>query len=119
DNMPFLFDSVISEITETAGEAMLVTHPVLVARHGKAGIEEIIADGGHHRADPVADKVSVIHVHIGRIGKDEAKGLNERLSRLLLQVKAAVDDWKPMLARLDQAISEFRYAPIPLDKEAV
>ena len=28
-------------------------------------------------------------------------------------------DWKPMLARLDQAISEFRYAPIPLDKAAV
>ncbi|TJV66932.1 MAG: NAD-glutamate dehydrogenase, partial [Mesorhizobium sp.] len=31
----------------------------------------------------------------------------------------AVTDWKPMLARLDQAISEFRYAPVPLDKANV
>jgi glutamate dehydrogenase len=34
-------------------------------------------------------------------------------------VRAAVADWKPMLARLDQAISEFRYAPVPLDKADV
>ena len=34
-------------------------------------------------------------------------------------MRAAVNDWKPMLARLDQAISDFRYAPVPLDKDAV
>ena len=38
---------------------------------------------------------------------------------MLAQVRAAVADWKPMLARLDQAMSEFRYAPVPLDKAAV
>ena len=38
---------------------------------------------------------------------------------MLGQVRAATADWKPMLARLDQAISEFRYAPVPLDKDAV
>ena len=45
--------------------------------------------------------------------------MSERLDKVLGQVRAAVTDWKPMLARLDQAISEFRYAPIPLDKDAV
>src|SRR5690606_9692583 len=48
-----------------------------------------------------------------------AKGLEERLQRVVGQVRAAVTDWKPMLARLDQAISEFRYAPLPLQKDAV
>ncbi|TIR65565.1 MAG: hypothetical protein E5X15_30885, partial [Mesorhizobium sp.] len=39
DNMPFLFDSILGEITESAGEPLLVTHPVIVVRHGKSGIE--------------------------------------------------------------------------------
>jgi glutamate dehydrogenase len=38
DNMPFLFDSILGEITETAGEPTLVTHPIITVRHGKAGV---------------------------------------------------------------------------------
>jgi len=118
DNMPFLFDSVLGEITETAGEPMLVTHPVLVVKHGRGGVEQVIGDGGSAR-DAGADRLSVIHVHIKPLTADEAAGLKTRLTKLLGQVRAATSDWKPMLARLDQAISEFRYAPIPLDREAV
>jgi glutamate dehydrogenase len=118
DNMPFLFDSVMGEIAETAGEPALVTHPVIVVRHGKHGVEEIVGDGGLPK-DHGADRLSVIHVHIGRLSEGEASGLRERLAKVLGQVRAAVSDWKPMLARLDQAISEFRYSPVPLDKDAV
>ncbi|TJW49169.1 MAG: hypothetical protein E5W83_00100, partial [Mesorhizobium sp.] len=46
DNMPFLFDSILGEVTESAGEPLLVTHPVIVVRHGKGGVEEILGDGG-------------------------------------------------------------------------
>ena len=119
DNMPFLFDSVLGEITDAAGEPVLVTHPVIAVRHGRAGIEEILSDGGSHKGEPGPDKVSVIHVHVTPLGKKGAEALRERLQKLLGQVRAAITDWKPMLARLDQAISEFRYAPIPLDKNAV
>ena len=59
DNMPFLFDSIMGEITETAGEPLLVTHPVIVVRHGRGGVEEILADGGHAKSDHAADRVSV------------------------------------------------------------
>ncbi|WP_394887950.1 NAD-glutamate dehydrogenase [Mesorhizobium sp. AaZ16] len=118
DNMPFLFDSVLGEITDTAGEPALVTHPVIVVRHGKHGVEEILGDGGFAK-DHDADRLSVIHVHIGRLSTEEAHALRDRLARVLGQVRHAVSDWKPMLARLDQAILEFRYAPIPLDKDAV
>ena len=54
-----------------------------------------------------------------RFRRTRPTGLKERLGKVLTQVRAAVGDWKPMLARLDRAISEFRYAPIPLDKDAV
>ncbi|RWF70154.1 MAG: NAD-glutamate dehydrogenase, partial [Mesorhizobium sp.] len=119
DNMPFLFDSILGEITESAGEPLLVTHPVIVVRHGKSGIEEILGDGGSVKGETSHDRLSVVHVHIGRLSADQAEALAGRLKKLLDQVRAAVADWKPMLARLDQAISEFRYAPVPLDKAHV
>ena len=119
DNMPFLFDSILGEITETAGEPTLVLHPVVLVKHGKAGVSEILGDAGQAKGDHAADKVSVIQVHVGPLSEDAAAGLSQRLQRILSQVRAAVADWKPMLARLDQAISEFRYAPVPLDKDHV
>lgn len=116
DNMPFLFDSVLAEITETAGDPVLVTHPVIGVRHDRKGVSEILPD---HARDADTDRLSVIHVHVAKLSDDEAAALAANLETVLRQVRAAVKDWKPMLARLDQSISEFRYAPIPLDKAAV
>lgn len=119
DNMPFLFDSILGEITETSGEPTLVTHPVITVRHGKRGVEEILGDGNFAKDDGSHDRLSVIHVHIPRLTAEAANALTERLRKMLDQVHAAVKDWKPMLARLDQAISEFRYSAVPLDKNSV
>ena len=117
DNMPFLFDSVLGEITESAGEPTFVIHPVVPVRHGKSGVVEILAEAS--KSDAAVDRVSLIQAHVPRLSQDRAEGLKLRLARLLKQVRAAVNDWKPMLARLDRAISDFRYAPVPLDKDAV
>jgi glutamate dehydrogenase len=119
DNMPFLFDSVLGEIGSSAGEPVLVTHPVIDVRHGKTGVEEILTESGGSARSEDAGRVSVIHVHIRLLSAEEADQLRDRLEAVLRQVRAAVGDWKPMLARLDHAISEFRYAPIPLDRDAV
>lgn len=115
DNMPFLFDSVLGEVTETGGEPMLVVHPVLPIRHDAGGSFQGLAAT---KAEPAADRVSVIHIHIGRLPEEDAQALAERLERVLVQVRASVTDWRPMLARLDQAISGYRYAPHSLAKEA-
>ncbi|WP_292120679.1 NAD-glutamate dehydrogenase, partial [Mesorhizobium sp.] len=117
DNMPFLFDSILGEITESSGQPTLVTHPIVTVRHGKAGVVEILGDGG--KEDDEHERLSVVHVHIPRLTAEEAKSLTERLRKMLSQVRAAVVDWKRMLARLDQAISEFRYSAVPLDKKSV
>src|SRR5690606_32107681 len=81
------------------------------------GIAEILPDG-HGQAEH-GDKVSVIHVHVNAITAEQRDQLSLRLESVLEQVKAAVHDWKPMLARLDRAISDFRYAPVPLDRAHV
>ncbi|MBN9070444.1 MAG: NAD-glutamate dehydrogenase, partial [Rhizobiales bacterium] len=116
DNMPFLFDSVMGEIGEAAGEPSLVVHPVIGVEHDKEGVRDILPDGGHPKGEHAGDRISVIHVHVGALSESQRAELAARLEKMLVQVRAAVRDWKPMLARLDRAISEFRYAPIPLDR---
>ena len=119
DNMPFLFDSITGEIADHAGEASLVLHPVVLVRHDKSGVAELIGESIPGKADADADRVSLIQVHVGRLGEEAAAALTERLAHVLSQVRAAVGDWKPMLARLDEAIHDFRYVPLPLDKDEV
>ena len=67
DNMPFLFDSILGEITEGSGEPTLVTHPV-VAGAARQGRRRGDPRRRRHRprAMAVIDRLSVIHVHIGR-----------------------------------------------------
>jgi glutamate dehydrogenase len=118
DNMPFLFNSVMGEISQSVGEPALVLHPVLAVRHTKDGVE-LLGEAAPGKADYGVDRVSLIHVHIQRQTAAECKALAERIRGVLKQVHAAVLDWKPMLARLDQAISDFRYAPVPMEEKDV
>jgi glutamate dehydrogenase len=118
DNMPFLFDSISSEVNESGGEATLVLHPVIAVRHAKGGVVSFAADAGA-KNDPDADRVSLVHIHVPRLSVEEQAVLKERLAFVLSQVRLAVAGWKPMLARLDQAISAFRYGNTSLDKADV
>ncbi len=119
DNMPFLFDSVLGELSDFGVEATLVVHPVLVVKHGKKGVDAIVGDAASTKVGPDEDKISLIHVHLPKLSDEQSADLETRLNATLKQVRAAVVDWKPMLARLDQEITELRYAPVPLEKDAV
>lgn len=119
DNMPFLFDSIMGEITDVAGEPSLVVHPVFGVHHSKSGVRDIVDDGLARKNEADTDRVSLIHVHVPRLDDAKQHELEVRLNRLVKQIRAVVADWRPMLARLDQAISAFRYSPAPLPKAAV
>jgi glutamate dehydrogenase len=67
--MPFLFDSITGEITESAGEPSLVLHPVILVKHDKNGVADLVGDGSAGKSDPQADRVSLIHVHVARMGE--------------------------------------------------
>ncbi|HEV7251917.1 MAG TPA: NAD-glutamate dehydrogenase [Mesorhizobium sp.] len=125
DNMPFLFDSVTGEAAEILGEPSLVTHPVLLVRPGADGAPELLGDA--HAGETAAKdtretglaRVSLIQIHAGALDDARAEELKIRLNAVLDQVRAAVKDWKPMLARLDAAISMLRYGNSPLAPETV
>jgi glutamate dehydrogenase len=119
DNMPFLFDSITGEINDAAGEAGLVLHPVLLVKHDAKGVTQIVDDASTRKTPSDCDRVSLIHVHIPQLTETEAVALAEKLRTIVTQVRAAVTDWKPMLARLDQSITDFRYAPVPLNRGKV
>ncbi|WP_246727852.1 NAD-glutamate dehydrogenase [Chelativorans sp. Marseille-P2723] len=114
DNMPFLFDSVLGEIVETWAEPTLVVHPVLSVQRGADGVakivDEAVADGA---------RISLIHIHLPRLSAEACSTLRGRLMQIIGQVRAAVTDWKPMLARLDQEIAKLRNPAVPLDAQAV
>ena len=59
---------------------VFVTHPVIAVKHGKKGVGEILADGAK---DQDVDRLSVIHIHINALSADEARGLKERLGKVL------------------------------------
>jgi glutamate dehydrogenase len=117
DNMPFLFDSISGEVTETTGEPTLVLHPVIPVRYGRGGGAAMAGEA--ERGGAGAGRVSLIHIHVPRLPAHEAEALKGRLEHILRQVRLAVRDWKPMLARLDQAITDLRYLPVPLEKAHV
>lgn len=117
DNMPFLLDSVLGEIGERVNTVYLVLHPVLDVTHGKSGI------GVHGEAsgpEPKGtDRVSVMQIHLPLLDQSAREELAAALKTVLGQVRAAVRDWKPMLARLDQAIKAYKTNPPPGKKKNV
>ncbi|MGB3500541.1 MAG: NAD-glutamate dehydrogenase [Mesorhizobium sp.] len=117
DNMPFLFDSVMGEISDGGVEPFLVMHPVLHVAHGKSGVTKLYPDGALTKGD--IDKVSLIHVQVPQMSEVRAEALSASLDRVLADVRSAVTDWKPMLARLERAIATYRYTDLPLKKDAV
>src|SRR5690606_41980636 len=110
DNMPFLFDSVIGEITESVGEPAFVSHPIIPVLYGSNGVEKIGDDDG----SGINGKVSLIHIHVPRLSADEAAALQIRLETILDQVRVAVRDCKPMLARVEREITRPGYNSAPL-----
>lgn len=109
DDMPFLVDSLTMNLSG-AGQAIHVTvHPLLQVRRTPA--HELASVGPLYGAprDSTAIVESWIHIEIVRETDPEIlRNLETMLERTLADVRAAVDDWQPMLAKLAAATEELR-----------
>src|SRR5688572_3609443 len=102
DDMPFLVDSVAMEVNGQGLTLHLVIHPVLRVVRNERG--ELVAF--HKPADsPQGRLESFMHVEVDR-QSDAAKltELETRLAKVLADVRAAVEDWKPMRSRLQEVL---------------
>jgi glutamate dehydrogenase len=119
DDMPFLVDSVNAELVRQHAAIHLVVHPLLVVTrnretHELVSVTRMPANVGVSSGDTSA-MPSIAHllgteedsphleswiaIEIDRAGEEAHAQLREGLTRVLGDVRAAVDDWRPMRAK--------------------
>lgn len=97
-NQPFLYDSVMGEVTSSYRDILLAIHPILVVAPGAA--PKLFSPD--EPSEP-GQRVSHIEIHLPEMSAAEAAALTERVRNVLNQVHLAVDDWPAMLEKLDGA----------------
>jgi glutamate dehydrogenase len=118
--MPFLVDSVRMAINAMGFISHLIIHPVIACRRDADGHLTAILPRGESHPDALVE--SCMHLEINRETDEAALDrLRQAVGRTLADVRAAVDDWQPMMARTAETIAAARKAPpaaLPADEVA-
>ncbi len=118
DDMPFLVDSVTMELARRGSTLHLIVHPIFAVQRNADGT--LVSASGRGQA-PDAPRESWMHVEIDRlVDAQQRADVVEDLERVLADVRAAVTDWRPMVARLNDAMEELAATapPVPADELA-
>ena len=99
DDMPFLVDSVTAFLTERGIGIHTLLHPVLtVGRDARGKRKGLLESGAKHGL-----RESVIQAQVDQIADAATLAtLEAELCQVLADVRAAVEDWKPILAKLSE-----------------
>src|SRR5438874_9986222 len=107
DDMPFLVDSVTMEVNRQGLTLHLVIHPVLRVTRDKDELQSISqpSQGSEGRLE------SFMHVEVDR-QTDPARlaALEVGIAKVLADVRAAVEDWRAMQARMVDVLSRVESA---------
>ena len=118
DDMPFLLDSVLGELSERGLTVRLVVHPILTIEREPDGT--LFAFRGEVPADGRATRESFIHIHVDRIENAEREAeLAQALDQVLADVRVCVADWQAILARVNETIADLRSNPPPLPADEI
>ena len=119
DDMPFLVDSMTMELSRGLHDVRTVVHPTFDVRRDEAGrllSAEPVSSGSTAPADG-AIRESWMHIEIGRLsGEDDdtAEQVVADCLRVLGDVRASVEDWPGMQARVAEVVSGLQSDPPPL-----
>jgi len=100
DDMPFLVDSVTAAIHNEDAVVYLVIHPLIRTRRDKRGRLSGLA------AAAAGARESFMHFEISTQSGDRLNGIRDAIESVLGDVRAAVEDWKPMRERMKAIIDE-------------
>ena len=115
DDMPFLVDSTSVEVNRQGLTLHLILHPIFAVRRSESG-ELLELQPRAERPD--WPRESFMHLEVDRLADPVARaGLAEGIERVLGDVRAAVVDWKPMVAQLREVIRELDERPPPVPRE--
>ncbi|MBL1146427.1 MAG: NAD-glutamate dehydrogenase [Pseudomonadota bacterium] len=105
DDMPFLIDSVASELGHQNFQIAYLFHPVLAIDRKKSGLVEKVGNN-IEEARLRGGLESVIHIQLEQfLPASACAHLEKQLSGILDDVRLATTDWKLMLARLRDVIN--------------
>lgn len=106
---PFLVDSVMGEIAVLGLDVLAMFHPIV----------KVHRDGNADRVETGDRQIteSMIQVHVDRMSAEAGAKLEQEVTATLADVRDAVDDWKGMLAQMDEVIGHIETAPTNAPKE--
>ena len=114
DDMPFLVDSVSMVLAESQHEIHQVIHPQLVVRRDLEGTLLEVLDEHAATTDHDVSRESWMHLEIDRVPDQEIEAIQDQLTKVLLDVRDAVEDWQRMHSQLDRIIADLEERPPPL-----
>ena len=117
DDMPFLVDSVSMALNRLGLLIHLTIHPVIPVKRAADGtlaevLESPEGDGGQARFE------SFMHFEIDRQSDPERlDAIRADLETALGDVRAAVEDWRTMMGKVEQALADLKPAARSIDPE--
>jgi len=101
-NRPFIVDSTLAVLTEQGQDIELIAHPVVN-----------LGD----KTPTLAEKRSLVFIIMRTPDQSKLKTLKSKLKETLGQVRLLTDDWRKMLAVVDETINRYRTNPPPLPSD--
>ncbi len=105
DDMPFLVDSTTMEINRQGLTLHLIVHPIVAVQRDAQG--RLAQLHPREQAPEGCRRESWMHIEVDRlVDASQRKALVEGITQVLADVRAAVEDWKPMAERLQLVLAE-------------
>ncbi|MCF6215185.1 MAG: NAD-glutamate dehydrogenase [Emcibacter sp.] len=104
DDMPFLLDSITSNLLEDGNDLHMLVHPIISFQRDKNG--NILLNSSEKKGKKTGGvKVteSIMHIEITAMtDPNHIAALEAKLNKVVGFIRAAIDDWKPMLAKMTE-----------------
>ena len=104
DDMPFLVDSVTMALAERGIGVHVLGHPILKITRDKSGKLTGVGEGASE---------SMMHLEIDRQSAAGAREVEAAIRGVLADVRAAVDDWAAMRAKMLEVTADLGKRPLP------
>ncbi len=116
DDMPFLVDSLAAELSRQGLQVHIVVHPIVAVRRDADG--QAVAALPRDADDPKAKRESFLRAEIFAQPPDRLSAVAQGVAKVLDDVRAAVEDWGAMRARLAESAATLNGTADPAAREA-
>ena len=119
DDMPFLIDSIASELNRLDEGIEILIHPILkITRDKKGALVAVDGEGDGKGEESLFE--SYIHIQLeNTLLEERCEQLEKSLISVVEDVRKATRDWQQMLSRLDSVIQEMAHIPADNNAETV